>query len=217
MAVRGRPGGIGGAALSPGNGWPPGALRQRGGVLTRHRARQDVASGRQSKDGAAMRWWMALAVVVLFAQGAGAQDRPTLASVEARAIAALGEGYIARAEDDRLILTCPGCAGTPMLEIRLGRQDDGTEARLRSGYTTISSLDQQCRGRNPTCRVERADLGPAVGWVSAYRAGEVAGSTLVLLRDGAMVIVRSIAGSPDLARGNVERLRTEVLPALVGN
>jgi hypothetical protein len=103
-----------------------------------------------------------------------------------------------------------------MVEIRLGRQEDETEGRLRSGQMTIGVLDQQCRGRNPSCRVEGADLGAAVGWVSAYRAGAIAGSTLVLLRDGAMVIVRSIAGSPEIARGNVERLRATVLPALVG-
>ncbi|WP_198371871.1 hypothetical protein [Roseomonas rosulenta] len=163
-----------------------------------------------------MRWWMALAVVVLAAGGARAQERPSLAAVEARALAALGEGYVARIEDGLLTLTCPGCEGAPAVELRLGRQEDTTEQRLRSGYTSIASLDQQCRARNPTCRVERADIGRAVGWVTAYRAGEVAGSVLVLLRDGGMVIARSVAASPEVARGNVERLRAEVLPALVG-
>ncbi|CAH0134488.1 hypothetical protein [Roseomonas sp. CECT 9278] len=159
-----------------------------------------------------MRWRMALAMVVLAGGAAQGQD---LAALQARAVAALGEGYIAQVEDQRMTLTCPGCDGAPAVELRVGRQEDGTEARLRSGATTIAVLDQQCRGRNPTCRVQRADLGPAVGWVSAYRAGAVAGSTLVLLRDGAMVIARSVAGSPEVARGNIEKLRAEVLPALV--
>ncbi len=165
------------------------------------------------KDGAAMRWWMILAVALL----AGRAEAQDLAAMEARALAALGAGYIARTEDARMILTCPACEGTPMVEIRLGRQEDGTEQRLRSGYTSIASLDQQCRARNPSCRVERADVGPAVGWVSAYQAGAVHGSTLVLLRQGAMVLVRSIGGSPEVARGGIERLRPDVLPALVGN
>ena len=136
--------------------------------------------------------------------------------MQARAIAALGEGYVARIEDQRMTLTCPGCEGAPAVELGLGRAEDNTETRLRSGYTSIASLDQQCRARNPTCRVERADLGRAVGWVSAYRAGEVAGSTMVLLRDGTRVIARSVAASPEVARGNVDRLRAAVLPALVG-
>lgn len=160
-----------------------------------------------------MRWRMALAVLAPAPGGAAAQD---LAAVQPRAVAALGEGYMACIEDDRLILVCPACAGAPMVELRIRRQEDGTEARLRSGATTITVLEQQCRGRNPTCRVQRADLGPAVGWVSAYRAGAIAGSTLVLLRDGAMVIARSVAASPEVARGNIERLRAEVLPVLVG-
>lgn len=166
-----------------------------------------------AEDGAAMRWRMALAMVVLAGGAARAQD---LAALRSRALAALGEGYAAQVEDQRMILACAACEGTPMVELRVGRQEDGTEARLRSGATTITVLDQQCRGRNPTCRVQRADLGPAVGWVSAYRAGAVAGSTLVLLRDGAMVIARSLAASPEVARDNIDRLRAEVLPALVG-
>jgi hypothetical protein len=165
-----------------------------------------------------MAWWRAVAALVLLAPAALAQDRlaPALAAQEARAVAALGPGYVARAEDDRLVLTCPGCEGAPMVEIRVGRQEDGTEARLRSGYTSIASLDQQCRARNPTCRVECAEAGPALGWVSDYRSGAIAGNTLVLLNGGAMVLLRSIAASPELARGNVDRLRAEVVPALVG-
>ncbi len=161
-----------------------------------------------------MRWWVMLALAAVLAGRAEAQD---LAAVEARAVAALGAGFVGRTEGPQMTLGCPTCAGTPMIEIRLGRQEDGTEQRLRSGYTTVASLDQQCRARNPSCRVERADLGPAVGWVSAYQAGAVHGSTLVLLRDGAMVLVRSIGGSPEVARGSIERLSAEVLPALVGN
>lgn len=161
-----------------------------------------------------MRWWMMLALAAVLAGRAEAQD---LAAMESRAVAALGEGFIARTDGPQMTLGCPTCAGTPIVEIRLGRQDDGTEDRLRSGQTTITSLDQQCRARNPSCRVERADIGPAVGWVSAYQSGAVHGSTLVLLRQGAMVLVRSIGGSPGVARGSIERLRAEVLPSLVGN
>lgn len=158
-----------------------------------------------------------LIIVAALALAAGRAQAQDLAAMEQRAVAALGAGFVARTDGAQMTLGCPTCAGAPMIEIRLGRQEDGTEDRLRSGQTTIISLDQQCRARNPSCRVERADLGPAVGWVSAYQAGAVHGSTLVLLRQGAMVLVRSIGGSPEVARGSIERLRTEVLPALVGD
>jgi len=161
-----------------------------------------------------MRWWIILAALVPLADPVRAED---LAAIEPRAVAALGAGFVARLDGPQLTLSCAACEGSPVVEIRVGRQEDGTEQRLRSGYTTITSLDQQCRARNPTCRVERADLGPAVGWVSAYQAGPLYGSTLVLLRQGALVLVRSVGGSAEVARGNVERLRAQVLPALVGN
>lgn len=195
------------------------SARARQRVLTNaHPAGETKRPRINRKDATSMRQWLAATALVFLAEGAAAQGRPVadLAAHEVRALAALGAGYIARAEPDRLILTCPGCEGAPMVEVRLGRQEDGTEGRVRSGATTITSLDQQCRARNPTCRVERADIGPAVGWISTYRAGEVAGTTLVLLRDGALVTVRSMASSPEVARRNVDRLRAEVVPALVG-
>jgi len=161
--------------------------------------------------------WIAAAAVLLTTSVAAAQDpaAPDLTALEARALAALGEGYIARAEPARLILTCPACAGAPMAEIRLGRQEDGTEGRLRSGATTIASLDQQCRARNPSCRVERANAGPAVGWLSSYRLGEIAGNTLVLLRDGDMVVIRAVSADQEVSRRSLDLLRAEVVPAIL--
>ena len=72
-----------------------------------------------------MRWGMALAIVLVSASGARAQDGQALAALEPRAVAALGAGYAARVEDDRITLTCAGCDGTPIVELRVGRQEDG--------------------------------------------------------------------------------------------
>ncbi len=104
-----------------------------------------------------------------------------------------------------------------MVSIMLGQQTDGTEERVRSGRTTMADLERLCQAREPSCRITRADMGPAVGWVSVYRVGDtVAGSTLMLIRDGNLMTVRSIAPTPEAARQNVERLQRAVLPQIVG-
>ena len=63
------------------------------------------------------------------------------------AVAALGPGYIFRAEPARVSLYCPDCIGSPMIDILLGTQVDGTEGRVRSGVTPIPELERQCRSR----------------------------------------------------------------------
>ena len=148
-----------------------------------------------------------------FAAGMRIDD---LTQVEAAARDALGEGAISRAERGRLILACPGCDGAPTVDVQLGRQDDGTEARVRSGETTAARLEALCRARQPECRLERRDVGPAVGWMTSYRVGEGAGGTLILLRDGDLLLVRAIAASPDAVRRSIDLLVREVVPAIVG-
>jgi hypothetical protein len=88
---------------------------------------------------------------------------------------------------------------------------------MRSGQTTMADLERLCQAREPSCRVTRADMGPAVGWVTVYRTGDAfAGSTLVLIRGGNLMTVRSIAPTPETARENVQRLQRAVLPQIVG-
>ncbi len=134
-----------------------------------------------------------------------------------RAQAALGQGFQAQAGTrQRVALMCAKCGGATMVTIQIGRQTDGTEDRLRSGQTTITDLERICQANEPTCRIQRADTGPAVGWVSTYRGASVSGSTLVLLRNGDMLTVRSMAPTPEAARENIRRLQGSVLPQIIG-
>jgi hypothetical protein len=81
----------------------------------------------------------------------------------------------------------------------------------------MADLEQICQASEPSCRITRADIGPAVGWVSSYRSGDAfAGSTLILVRDGNLMTVRSIAPTSEAARQNIRRLQREVLPRIIG-
>lgn len=139
-----------------------------------------------------------------------------LTTIEKQARAALGPDYVARAQPQRVTLLCVACPGRPAIDILLGRQTDGTEARVRAGQTTIAQLEAQCQARDPSCRLERADFGPAVGWLSSWRLGTMFVSTLVLLRDGDLLTVRSTASDPELARANMRRLMTDTVPQIAG-
>ena len=119
---------------------------------------------------------------------------------------ALGEGFVVRAEQRRVTLTCPSCTGAPMVDVTIGRQDDGTEGRVRSGETTIARLDALCRAREPECRIVAIDVGPGVGWTSTYPLGSTYGATAILLRDGDLLTIRSLASERSVAQANVDRL-----------
>jgi hypothetical protein len=131
--------------------------------------------------------------------------------------AVLGEGFEARADSARVLMTCPGCAGAPIAEIRLGRQDDGTEARVRAGTTTPATLEGLCRQRDPACRIQGLDVSPAVGWMSSYRLGEQSAHTVIVLRDGDLLTIRSISTDAAVARRNAEMLVSKLVPVIVGN
>lgn len=139
-----------------------------------------------------------------------------LTGLEQAARSALSGDYLARAEPARLTLTCPGCPGAPMLDIRIGRQTDGTEERVRSGATTIAQLQAQCQARDPACQVEAVRVPPAVAWISTYALGTTAGNTVVVLRDGDLLSIRSLAADPVLARRNADAMIVAILPRIVG-
>jgi hypothetical protein len=130
----------------------------------------------------------------------------------------LGPGFRAQNTNSRRVdLTCASCAVPTMVSITIGQQTDGTDERVRGGQTTMADLERLCQAREPSCRVTRADMGPAVGWISVYRNSDTfSGSTLVLIRDGNLMTVRSIAPTPEAARDNVQRLQRAVLPQIVG-
>jgi hypothetical protein len=164
------------------------------------------------------RWFcLVLALAGLWAAPAAAFQDTDLEEVAQRAQAALGPGFRAQVEDPkRVVLMCARCKGPTMVTIQIGRQTGGTEERVRAGQTSMADLERLCRANEPSCRIERADMGRAVGWVSRYRGEAVSGSTLVLLRDGDMLTVRSNAPTPEIARENVRRLQRAVLPQMVG-
>lgn len=156
---------------------------------------------------------MLLTPVPALAQGFVSKN---LKPIEAAATAALGPDAIGRTSDDGLLLTCPTCAGEPIVSIRIGRQDDGTEGRVRSGATTIATLEKQCQARAPECTLSALAVAPAVGWVSSYGTGSLVGSTAVILRDGDMLMVRALAADAATARGSVDRLLPLLRERVVG-
>jgi hypothetical protein len=159
-----------------------------------------------------------LALAVFWAGIGQAQNIPDrdLTKTQSAAEAALGKGFISRAEPARLDLTCPSCAGSPIIGIQIGRQADGTEERIRSGETKIGDLERLCRARSPECRIEALEVRPAVGWVSSYQLGEIAGATAVVILNGELLTIRSLADSPAHARGNIDRLLPVVRKEVIG-
>lgn len=130
---------------------------------------------------------------------------------------ALGAGFVVRAESQQLTFACTACDGEPVIRLALSQQTDGTEQRVRSGTTKIADLDRICRESNATCRISALDVAPAVGWVSSYEAGGTFGATAILLRDGDMLTIRSIAKDGASAQRGVDALLPLVRARVVGN
>jgi hypothetical protein len=128
-----------------------------------------------------------------------------------------GGRWETRVEPDRLTMMCFGCDDAPVLDFQLGRQSDGTEDRVRSGQTTFAELEEICRAKTPDCRIEGLDVVPAVGWMSTFRVGSKAAHTIVVLRDGDMLYLRSISENADVARKNADAAIANVVPLIVGD
>lgn len=179
--------------------------------------RPDVAQrGREQALGALRVLLLVLATLVAVEAHAGGFAVHDLSTVAAEANAALGAGFIRKAEAARLTLSCLGCEGQPVVDVQLGRQDDGTEQRVRSGQTTMAQLEALCRSRSPTCKLTALEVAPAVGWITTYPSGAGSGSTAVVLRDGDLLTVRSVAGDEQTARRNAERALGAIVRKLVG-
>lgn len=140
-----------------------------------------------------------------------------LTSLAPDAVTALGSGFSHRAEPLRLTMTCTECSGEPVVDVQIGRQADGTEQRVRSGETSIASLEKLCQAKSPTCRLSGLDVAPAVGWITTWPIGSRAGSTAVILRDGDLLTIRSLAASPQVAQDNAEKVLKAVKAKLIGN
>lgn len=130
--------------------------------------------------------------------------------------ATLGKGYIARAEPERMTIMCGECDGSPMVDVLLGKQDDGTEKRFREGSTTVGQLETTCKQREPSCRIEALKILPAVGWMSSYRSGAQFGHTAVVFRDGDRLTIRTLATDSKSARTVADALAKTLIPMVVG-
>jgi hypothetical protein len=151
------------------------------------------------------------------AEGFAQRDLRTVAGEATASLeASLGGRIASRAEPGRLTLTCPDCAGGPMIDLLIGRQTDGTEERVRSGRTSMAQLEALCQARSPDCRLSGLPVAPAVGWITTYAIGRTAGSTAIILRDGDMLTIRSLASDGAIARRNAETLARSVAPRIVG-
>lgn len=137
-------------------------------------------------------------------------------SLDGEVLELLGPGFVGAPRPGKLAYTCPDCAGQPILGIEFGRQVDGTEGRVRSGETKIEDLEKQCQARSPECRIEALDAGPAVGWVSSYAIGKDQGATAVLIRDGDLLTIRSVANDAAMARANLDKLLPLVREKIIG-
>lgn len=128
----------------------------------------------------------------------------------------LGDGFISRVDSARLTLACLSCTGSPAIDVLIGRQNDGTEERVRTGKTTMARLDSMCRSRDRSCRIEGLTVPPAVGWISSYRIGAQSANTVIVLRGGDLLTIRSLASDSAVARRNADRLVTALVPKIVG-
>jgi len=137
-------------------------------------------------------------------------------AIDGEVLALLGPGFVSAPRPGKLAYSCPGCASEAVVGIEFGRQVDGTEGRVRSGETKIEDLEKQCQARSPECRIEALDAGPAVGWVSSYTLGSSQGATAVLIRDGDLLTIRSVANDAATARGTLDKLLPLVRAKIVG-
>jgi hypothetical protein len=118
--------------------------------------------------------------------------------------------WLARAEPDRLTLMCTTCAGLVAVDILIGRQDDGTEGRIRSGETTMADMEAVCQANDAACRLTGLDVGPAVGWQTVWPRGSGFGSTVIAIRDGDLLTVRAVADTAAVA----EQVAADALAAV---
>jgi hypothetical protein len=138
-------------------------------------------------------------------------------TVARRAQAELGPDFRAQiGNGQRVVLLCSRCEGLRMITIQISRQTDGTEGRVRTGQTKIADLESQCQASEPSCKIERADMGPAVGWLARYRGATGSGYTLVLLNNGNMLTVRSNAATAVTALEDLRRMQRAVIPEIIG-
>ncbi len=124
--------------------------------------------------------------------------------------------FVHRADPDRITFICTECKDFHAVDVLLNKSKDGTEARYRSGKTTIADLEKLCRQREQSCTLQRVDLNGAVGWISCTKFASTAISTTVLSKNGDMLIIRSIANTAQVAFENGTSVRVRLAPQIIG-
>ena len=162
--------------------------------------------------------FLVMSIAALVATGAHAEGFAVhdLSTVADDASAALGAGFTHKAEPGRVTLFCAGCKGGPMVDIKIGRQTDGTERNVRAGQTSMADLERLCRVKDPGCSLTGLSVSPAVGWITKWSMGPIIGSTAIILRDGDLLTIRSVADDADTARRNAEKIVETVSPKVIG-
>jgi hypothetical protein len=124
--------------------------------------------------------------------------------------------YSRKVKPESLLLVCRSCRGTETIEVRISREVNDAQAKLRSGETTIPAIETDCRARYPDCKIEAAEFQGAVGTVSRMSLGPIAVSSLVLYKNGDTLIIQSLADTPQIAFDNVTAARDQIASQIVG-
>ncbi|MEM6306154.1 MAG: hypothetical protein AAF744_15660 [Pseudomonadota bacterium] len=159
----------------------------------------------------------ALALILPLAAGAEGFAQKDLRKVSVSSADFAGGDYEFQSERGRLIIACESCDDLTFINLEIGRSTDGTEARFRSGETTIEKMESICKERSPGCRLTRLDIGGAVGWVSQYKLGPNEGSTAVLFQDGDLLTIRSMSESRNRTGTNMAAALRMLAPQIVGD
>ena len=121
-----------------------------------------------------------------------------------------GGTYGAQTEPGRMVVACEDCPEMVLVDVRVGRSEDGTEARLRSGETTIADMLALCRenaaaeDETECLSLELAEAGGATGYVSEVLTPIGHISTYVLFQGGDMLTIRSLGSDLEGTRANAD-------------
>jgi hypothetical protein len=128
-----------------------------------------------------------------------------------------GKEFVMRNDEpERATVACVACKDLEAVDIILGQSVDGTEERYRSGKTTLAMMEAICKSKAPSCTMQAATFGRAVGWTTQYETSTF-GSTTALYLNGDLLVVRSLAGSKDVAFANGQAILAAVGKQIVGD
>jgi hypothetical protein len=116
---------------------------------------------------------------------------------------------------DGISFYCQSCEQPTLIVVDVTPRPPRDFERLRSGVLSLSQIEAQCRARQPSCFLERADIADVMGLMTGVSAEPMAGVSLMLMRANSFMVVRSSAPTMQEARVNLDRLRRDVLPQFV--